>query len=435
VRTLAPGRTSPWSVLGPLAILAVGGYQMAIDPFRNADIEDDAHLLAAFAVAAVAPLVVAILLSKLTTAYDSTLVATAAVLTSLGMVLQIAFATESSVDGAFYSSIATRHGFFIGAGFAAMFAGVLSVRHIERLTSYPYTTLLAGLSMIGATVVFGDTVNGARLWLQAGPVRFQPSEVARLLLTLFLASYLYDRRHLIGSAWRVGAIDLPPAPYLLPLIGAVLSAVLVLFLQSDLGMAALIVLGAFALVTSALRSRLATTVAASLIGVSALAAFLTVPRFQGRVEGWLDPWTRPFAGGFQFIQADFALATGRLVGIGVTSPATRVPEVHTDFVLIGIASEFGVLVAAAVLALNGALVVRCAMNALRAGDGFASLLAVALTTLMGLQTLLIAGGTLRLLPLTGVTFPLVSYGGTSMIVSLFSLGVIVGVGATRERRT
>jgi cell division protein FtsW (lipid II flippase) len=310
----------------------------------------------------------------------------------------------------------------------------LVAKHVELITSYMYTTLLAGLCMIGATVIFGDTVNGARLWLQAGPIRFQPSEVARLLLTLYLAAYLYDRRHLIGAAWRVGPIDLPPAPYLLPLIGAVLSAVLVLFLQSDLGMAALIVLGAFALVTAALRSRLATAVAALLIGVSALAAFLTVQRFQDRVEGWLDPWARPFAGGFQFIQADFATSTGLLIGNGVTSTATRVPEVHTDFVLIGIGSQFGVLVAVAVLALSGALLVRCAMNALRAGDNFAGLLAVALTTLLGLQLLLIAGGTLRLLPLTGVTYPLVSYGGTSMIVTLFSLGVVIGIGAAGDRR-
>lgn len=431
MRPVALGRASPWTILWPLAILAVGAWQIAVDPLRDVEIAGNALQLA-IAAAAAAPLVVALVLCKLPANYDFSLVATAAVLTSLGMSLQFAFATEASADREFYSSIATRHGFFVGAGFAAMLAGVLVAKHIERIARYPYTTLLAALSLVSATVVFGDTVSGARLWLQAGPVRFQPSEVARLLLTMFLATYLYDRRHLIGAAWRVGTLDLPPAPYLLPLAGAVLSAVLVLILQSDLGMAALIVLGAFALVSAALRSRLATALAALLIGAAALAAFLIVPRFQARVDGWLDPWARPFGGGFQFIQAEYALSTGRFVGTGVTSPAIRVPEVHTDFVLVGIASEFGIPVAAAVLALSGALVARCAMNALRASDGFASLLAVALTTLLGLQMLLIAGGTLRLLPLTGVTFPLVSYGGTSMVVTLFSLGIILGVGATRS---
>lgn len=417
---------TPWSVIWPAIILAFGIAPIFVRPLPASP---ETMLLLATVAAGVTPLVVALAISRLIRGADMALLATAATLTAVGMSLQWTFAMAPGPDRDFYLSAATRHGFFIGAGFVALLAGALSARKAEAATRYPYTILLAALAMIAATVVFGDTVNGARLWLQAGPVRFQPSEVARLLLTVFLAAYLYDRRHLISSSWRVGRLDLPPAPYLIPVAGAVLSAVLVLILQSDLGMAALLVLGAFALVATALRSRLATSLASVVIAVAVGAAFMIVPRFQGRVAGWLDPWAKPFGGGFQFIQAEFALSSGRLVGSSAVAMSTRVPEVHTDFVLIGLGSEFGVLVAAAVLALSGVLVVRCAMNALRAGDGFSRLLALGLTTLLGFQVLLIGGGTLRLIPLTGVTFPLVSYGGTSMVVTLFSLGLILGLGA------
>lgn len=425
-------RRRTWRSTSLIALLPAVTFATGVAPLLASDGQDHSqrvHFVAAVAVAAAAPLLITILLSRFAIGFDGSLVAIAAMLTSLGMTLQGALALESITDRAFFSTIAIRHGYFIGAGFVALLVGALVATRLESIVRYPYTTLLAALAMIAATVVFGDAVNGARLWLQAGPVRFQPSEVARLLLVVFLVTFLHEHRHFIVSPWRVGAIDLPPAPYLAPLVGAVLSAVLVLFLQNDLGMAALIVLGAFAIVTSAIRTRTVTAAAATIIGLSATAAYFGVSRVRDRVATWLDPWANPLAGGFQFVQSEYGLAASGLLGNRQGSMSTQVPEIQTDFVLVGVGDRFGVAVAAAVLALSGLLVVRCAMNALRGSDSFRRHLAFALSTLLGLQIVLIAGGTLRLLPLTGVTFPLVSYGGTSMIVTLFALGVIVGIGA------
>jgi cell division protein FtsW (lipid II flippase) len=246
-----------------------------------------------------------------------------------------------------------------------------------------------------------------------------------------MASYLYDRRHLMAGTWRVGTVDFPPAPYLLPLIGAVLSAVAILLLQNDLGMAALVVLGAFATVAGIVTSKSSLGGASAFLVIAAVSSFIASPRVRDRVAGWLDPWRDPAGSGFQFVQADFSLASGGLLGHEGASPALSVPEIHTDFVLVGVASQFGWLGSLAVLVLAGILVSRCALLALHASDGLRSLLAFSLTALIGIQLVLITGGTLRVLPLTGLTFPLLSYGGTSMVATMFGLGVVAGLGAQR----
>lgn len=360
---------------------------------------------------------------------DLMLIAAAAMLTSIGMVALAGLAMAPGPDQAFYASMLARHGLFIGGGFAALFLGANLARHVDVVARYPFTLLLAALALTGATVVLGDTVNGARLWLQLGPLRFQPSELARVLLAGFVAVYLYDRRHLVAAPWRVGPLDLPPAPYLIPLSGAVLGAAAVLAFQNDLGMAALLVLGASTTVAGVLRSRVTAGLAAVALGSAAVAAYAIVPRIRDRVTGWLDPWADPLSRGFQFVQSDYSLTAGGLLGTRNGAAAARVPEVHTDFALIGIGSQLGLLTAVAVIALSAVIILRCLINALSAPPGFAMLLAFSLSALLAIQVLLIAGGTLRVIPLTGLTFPLVSYGGTSMIVTLFALGLIVGIGA------
>jgi cell division protein FtsW (lipid II flippase) len=389
----------------------------------------------AIALAGLAPLFCAAALPRLVPGSDIVIVACAALLTAVSINALFGLAMASGPDQAFYATVVTRHGFFVAAGFLAMIVGAVLARRSDVLARYPFSLLLAGIALIAITVVFGESVNGARLWLSLGPVRFQPSEIARFFFAVFLATYLYDRRHLVSSPWRLWAIELPPAPYLLPLVGAVLAAVAILFVQNDLGMAALIVLGAAAATTSVIQSRLSAALMAVTLAVAAVAAFAFVPRVRERVAGWLDPWQDPMGRGFQFIQADFALAPAGPLGRVAQPGATRVPEVQTDFVLVAIGSQLGFAVAVAVMALGAVLVMRCGLNALRSGSGLDSLLGACLSVLFGLQFLLIVGGSLRVLPLTGLTWPLVSYGGTSMVVTLFSLGVVIGVGLPHKAAT
>ncbi len=384
----------------------------------------------ALAMAAVAPIAAMAVLAIVAPRVDYVLLAVVGMLVAIGTSALYRLSVIPGIDGTFYSAIVTRHALFVAAGFLALAVGVLAERGIDRARRYPYTLLAAAIVLTVSTVIFGETVNGARLWLDAGPLRFQPSEIARLLIALFIAVYLYERRHLLTAPWSVGGWDLPPAPYLLPLAGAVVIAVGVLIFQNDLGMAALVVLGAAATVVSVVRSRVAVLIVILLLSGGLAGAYVAVPRVRDRVLGWLEPWQDPAGRGFQFVQADFSLAAGNLAGNDRAVSAGNVPEVHTDLVLIAVGSQFGVLIGVAVLALAAVLVCRCMIAGLRAGDGFRALVAIGLAVLIAIQVILITGGSLRVLPLTGLTFPLVSYGGTSMIVTQFALGIVLGIGAS-----
>jgi cell division protein FtsW (lipid II flippase) len=389
----------------------------------------------ALTAAAAGPLIPVSVLAALNQRFDGTLVVTAGMLTSIGTATLFSLSLTEGGNAQFYQTIVNRHAFFVCGGFLALVAGARLTHQLDRIRRFPFTLLVGALLLILVTMTLGEAVNGARLWLRAGPIQFQPSEVARLFLIGFVAIFLYDRRHLVVAPWRVAGLDLPPAPYLAPLVGAIMTAVAVLALQNDLGMAALVVLVAYASVAAVLSSRWALALAAGTLLVTAIASYVVSPRVRERVAAWLEPWYDPAGRGFQFVQAEFAMASGGILGEAAASPAARVPEVHTDFIFVAVATEWGWVAAAAVLSLVGIVVCRCLAAALRAADGFRSLLALGIAALLGIQALLICGGTLRVVPLTGVTLPLVSYGGTSMLATLFALGVVAGIGAPEAARS
>jgi cell division protein FtsW (lipid II flippase) len=302
----------------------------------------DGRIVFALVMAAVAPIAAMTVLGIVAPRVDFVLVAVVGMLVAIGLSALYRLSLAPGIDGAFYSAIVTRHALFVAAGFLALAAGVLAERGIDRARRYPFTLLAAAIALTVSTVIFGETINGARLWLDAGPLRFQPSEVARFLIAMFVAVYLYERRHLLTAPWNVRGLDLPPAPYLLPLAVAVVIAVSVLIFQNDLGMAALVVLGAGATVVSVVRSRAAVLIVILLLSGGLAGAYLAVPRVRDRVFGWLEPWQDPAGRGFQFVQADFSLAAGGFQGDGGALSAGSVPEVHTDLVLIAVSSQFGV---------------------------------------------------------------------------------------------
>jgi cell division protein FtsW (lipid II flippase) len=398
------------------------------------DLSPPPILVVALVASLAGPLVALLVLHAVGPSFDWILIATAAMLTAIGTVTLHSLSLIRGADGTFYQGIAVRHGFFVGTGFLALIVGAIASRRLDELRKYPFTLFGMAIVLTASTVVSGQTVNGARLWLRVGPVQFQPSEVARLLIAGFVAAYLYDHRHLVVAPWRIGPVDLPPAPYLLPLAGAVLAAVAVLAFQNDLGMAALVVLGAFASIATVLSSKRSLGAAGTIVMLGAIMSYAVAPRVRDRVAGWLEPWQDPIGRGFQFVQADYGLSAGGLFGVDSPSLAARVPEVHTDFILVGVATQWGLVGAMAVLAMLSVLVCRCVCAAVNAPSGLHSLLALALATMIGSQVLLIVGGTLRVLPLTGLTVPLVSFGGTSMIATLFALGVVAGIGAPASRK-
>jgi cell division protein FtsW (lipid II flippase) len=314
-----------------------------------------------------------------------------------------------------------------------VFAGPLNVMRLLR--DYKYTWLLITLALQMATFFIGTEVGGARLWIQVGPVQIQPSEIVKVTLVVFLASYLDEKRDLIGTSWQIGRISLPPVPYLLPMIAMWGVALLTLVALNDLG-SALLMFGIFLTMLYVVSGRIVyVVVGLTSFAIACYVAWLTLSRIEIRVQNWLNPWENdPYVTGYQQIQSDYALASGGLFGSGFgQGRPTLIPQVHSDFVFSAIGEELGLLGTLAVLALYLLLVVRGFMIAVRARDGFVQLLATGLSATLAIQTIIIVGGVTRLIPLTGITLPFISFGGSSLLSNFGIVGLLLYLSSLPKR--
>ncbi len=359
---------------------------------------------------------------------DQVLLPVTATLAGIGLLLVQRLHPALTARNPGYAGLAQRQLIYLAIGLAVLWGSVVLLRRTDWLRRYKYTWLLLSLLLLGITFVFGQEINGAKLWLSVGPFQAQPSEIVKVTLVTFLAGYLDDKRDLMGSSWRLGPLRLPPVPYLLPmaLMGAASLAVLVV--QNDLG-SALLFFGIFLAMLYVASGRIV-YVAAGLLGFAAACwlAHRAFDRIDVRVRNWLDPWQDPLASGYQQVQSDYALASGGLLGTGLgRGQPFHIPEVQTDFALSALGEELCLLGTLAVLALYLLLVLRGFTVGLRAADGFARLVAVGLSTVLGLQTLIIVGGVVRLIPLTGITLPFVSYGGSSLLTNFLIVGLLLHI--------
>jgi len=322
-------------------------------------------------------------------------------------------------------------------GIALVVATTLAIgfRSDRWLRLYKYTWAAAGLVLLALTFVFGAEVNGSRLTLEIGPLSGQPSELLKVILVVFFAAYLAENRVLLADARvrLVGPITIPPLPYLAP-IGAMLALALgIVVVQRDLGAALLyyaVFLGMLFLATG----RLTDVVLGLLlfaVGFGILAAVF--PHVQQRIAIWLDPWADPLGDGYQLIQALHAFARGGLLGTGLGAGLPTidgrlpVPAVHTDFPLAAIGEELGMTGVVALLAAYLVIVQRGLRIAASAADDFRALLAAGLALVVGVQAAIIAAGNLKLIPLTGITLPFVSYGGSSLLANAIVVGLLLAI--------
>ena len=329
--------------------------------------------------------------------------------------------------------IATKQVIWITVGFVVLMVVVATSRiDLMFLKNYKYTWLVIGIVLEAAVAVFGKEINGAKLWFDFGFFSFQPSEVLKVLMVVFLAAYLDDKRDLISSNLRIGRIPVPPIPYLLPLLIIVGLALVILTVQKELG-AALLFLGVV-LIMLYIASGRALYVIVGLIAFAG-GAFVAyrLPQFgyvHARIDGWLNPWPTAQDRTYQVVQSLFSLANGGVLGkgLGYGSP-NFIPEVQTDFVFAAIGEELGMVGAIGLLILYILLVYRGFYIALHARNGFYQFLAFGLASTLGLQTLIIIGGVTRLIPLTGITLPFISYGGSSIIINFFIIGILLRISA------
>jgi cell division protein FtsW (lipid II flippase) len=317
---------------------------------------------------------------------------------------------------------AFRQGLWIVIG-VAVYAGTLLVlrRDYRVLENYKYLFGLGAviLLFLPALPVIGATVRGARLWVQIGPIGFQPGELAKIFFIVFLAGYLRDKREVLAQ-FRLKDLG--------PLLVIFALAMLVLVQTNDLG-SALLYFGVFlAMLYIATARALFVAVGGVMFLAGSYAAYNLVPRVQDRVSIWLDPWEDADGAGYQIIQSHFSMGHGGFFGTGLgegtftnTAGDRLIPDLNTDFIYSALAQEIGLVGAAGLLLVYMLFIMRGFRVAMVAHDGFSKLLAGGLTFVFALQTFIILGGILRLIPLTGITLPFVSYGGSSIVANFILL--------------
>jgi cell division protein FtsW (lipid II flippase) len=311
-------------------------------------------------------------------------------------------------------------------GVGAFIATLAVVRRVADLERYRYIFAIIGIGLLLMPLVpvIGRNINGARIWVRFGPVSFQPGEFAKIALAIFFASYLVERRELLADV-RVNAGQLR---YLGPLLLAWGVSLVVMIAERDLGSSLLFFTLFVAMVWIATGRTVYLGAGAVMFSAGALFSISAFNHVKQRVVVWMDPWSRAADQGFQLVQAQFALAAGGFAGagFGLGSPQ-KMPAAETDLIFAVIGEELGLLGAAAVLFAFLLMVGAGLRIAVRATRPFEQLLAAGLTAILGVQAFIIIGGVTRLVPLTGVTLPFVSYGGSSLLGSYVLLALLMRI--------
>jgi cell division protein FtsW (lipid II flippase) len=323
---------------------------------------------------------------------------------------------------------------WVTIGFAILASIAIFVRSDGWLRRYKYTWAALGIGLLLLVFVFGETTGGARLTLRIGPFAGQPSELLKVILVVFLAGYLAENRTLLSAgSTPMGRINLPPLPYLLPMLAVWGIALAVVIVQRDLGAALLYFLVFLALLYVATRRASYVVIGVLMFILGGAALYVLFPHVQERINIWIDPFADPQGSGYQIIRALYAYGRGGILGTGLGAGLPQVgnvpsiPAIHTDFVFAALAEELGMLGGLALLGLYALIAQRGFRIAATAADDFRALLATGLTLVVVVQAAIIAGGNLRVVPLTGITLPLISYGGSSILVNGAVIGLLLAL--------
>ncbi len=352
---------------------------------------------------------------------DATLLPIAALLSGIGYI------TISRLD----RELARIQSLWVALGVGAFVLTLMFVRRVSVLQRYRYTCLFAGVVALLLPLVpgVGYEINGARLWVSVGPLNFQPGEAAKVLVVIFFAAYLSDKRELLAAGTRrLGRMRLPDPKHLGPLLLAWGVSIIVMVRQKDLG-SSLLFFAVFSAMLYMATERAVYLLAGFGMFVSgALVAYHLFGHVQTRVSTWVDPWSVAGDEGFQITQSLFAFGTGGFAGtgFGLGSPE-KIPNAPTDFVFSAIGEELGLLGTVGVLIAFLLFVGAGFGIAVRADRPFSQLFAAGLTAIIGIQTFLILGGVTRVIPLTGITLPFISYGGSSLVANFVILALLLRI--------
>jgi cell division protein FtsW (lipid II flippase) len=337
--------------------------------------------------------------------------------------------------------LAFRQGLWVVVGVAVFALLVLFLRDYRELDDIKYVLGVSAivLLLLPALPGIGRTINGATLWVELGPLIFQPGELAKVFIVIFLAGYLRDNREMLS--YGAGGGRLPSPKHLGPLLLIWGGAMLVLFQTRDLG-GALLYFAIFLVMLYTATARWSfVAVGFGLFLAGAFALYQVIPHVQDRVQAWLDPWSDPQNDTYQLVQSIYAISSGGVFGSGLGRGALLSPEgepyipfLETDFIFSAIAQELGLAGAAGVILLFLLFAYRGFRVSMLADDSFSKLLAAGLTAAVTIQAFIIIGGVTGLIPLTGITLPFVSYGGSSILANFILLALLLMV-SDRVNRT
>ena len=318
-------------------------------------------------------------------------------------------------------------------GFAVV---LLVVSDHRRLQAFTYTLGLAAivLLLLPLLPVLGREINGARIWIRLGPVGFQPGEVAKIFLVVFFAGYLVVKRDALALAGRrFLGIDLPRGRDLGPILGAWLVSLGVLVFQRDLG-SSLLFFGLFVVLLYVATERVGWIVVGALLFLAgAYFGYLTFSHVQARVTGWLDPFSDTDTY-YQIVQSLYGMAFGGLLGTGLgQGNPTLTPYAYSDFIVASVAEELGLAGLMAIIVVYALIVERGLRIALLCRDAFGKLLATGLAVTFALQVFVVVGGVTRLIPLTGLTTPFLSYGGSSLVANWAIIALLLRISDVTRR--
>lgn len=372
----------------------------------------------------VAFLFVNIVLRKLGHTGDPIFLPLAALLTGIGLTTILRIKPELFFVQATWISI--------GLGLFVLSA-ILS-RKLEQVADFKYVCGFIGVGLLLFTILFGVDIGGNKNWVIIGPIRFQPSEFAKVFIVFFLAAYLSERRELLTLATRhYGPFVLPHPRFIAPLITVWGIAMMMFVLQRDMG-AALLYFGIAIIMSYMASGRLSYVILGLVLFlIGSLICYKFYGHIQTRVDIWLNPWADPSGGAYQIIQSLFAFGSGGIMGSGLTYGfPNMIPEVHTDFIFAAIGEEMGFIGAGAVLISYILMVYRAFRVAMLSETPFSMLVAGGLAVSMALQIFLIIGGVTKFFPLTGITLPFISYGGSSIIANFILLGMLFSISEVRS---
>lgn len=371
---------------------------------------------------------------------DPLLLPVVALLNGLGLVMihRLDLAAGPLGSGAARGPSANQQMLWTLLGVVAFSVVVIFLKDHRILARYGYICGLMGLILLLIPALLPRSMseqNGAKIWIRLPGFSIQPAEFSKILLLIFFAAVLVSKRSLFTSAGKhVLGLNLPRPRDLAPLLAAWIASIGVMVFEKDLGTSLLLYASFLVLVYIATDRISWVLLGLTLFAAGSVVAYFAFAHVQTRVQNWLDPFADPDGAGYQMVQSLFSFATGGIFGTGLgNGQPGAVPAASTDFIIAAIGEELGLVGFAGVLMLYTIVIVRGMRTAIAVRDSFGKLLAAGLASTLAIQLFIVVGGVTKLIPLTGLTTPWMSYGGSSLLANYVLLAILVCISHTARR--